>query len=302
MLEFSNDFFRQEEKCGFLISEEMKHVWAAELEVLSEVIAVCDKYQITYFADYGTLLGAVRHKGFVPWDDDIDIALKRPDYNRLLQILPDELPQSYRINSFVTEKEHQTPWASVANSKWVDWDEERMAKFFGCPYVVGIDICPLDYLPKDEELAQTQITLYNAVYDLAQRYDELLVSKEADLLVAQIEELCNIQLQKDHSIKEELWKLSDQIASLINEEESDDLALFPRIVCGYESYRLKKEWYDVPIKMPFENIEINVPKNYDQVLKVLYGDYMKPIKEGVSEHEYPFYKNQKEIFRKMGKL
>lgn len=50
MLEFSNDFFRQEEKCGFLVSEEMKHVWAAELEVLSEVIAVCDKYQITYFA------------------------------------------------------------------------------------------------------------------------------------------------------------------------------------------------------------------------------------------------------------
>lgn len=65
---------------------------------------------------------------------------------------------------------------------------------------------------------------------------------------------------------------------------------------------MKKEWYDVPIKMPFENIEINVPKNYDRVLKVLYGDYMKPIKEGVSEHEYPFYKNQKEIFRKMGKL
>ena len=302
MLEFSNDFFRQEEKCGFLVSEEMKHVWAAELEVLSEIVAVCDKYQITYFADYGTLLGAVRHKGFVPWDDDIDIALKRPDYNRLLQVLPGELPQSYRINSFVTEKEHQTPWASVANSKWVDWDEERMAKFFGCPYVVGVDIYPLDYLADDEELEETQIELYNAVYDLAQRYEELRASGEADTLVAQIEELCNCKLKNDQSIKWQLWRLSDKIAALATEEESSALALFPRIVYGAESYRLEKEWYEFPIKMSFENIEINVPQNYGEVLKVLYGDYKIPIREGVSAHEYPFYKNQKEIFRKMGKL
>lgn len=302
MLEFSNDFFRQETKDGFLISEEMKHVWAAELEVLSEVITVCDKYQIPYFADYGTLLGAVRHKGFIPWDDDIDIALKRSDYNRLLQVLPNELPQSYRINSFVTEKEHQTPWASVANSKWIDWDEERKEKFFGCPYVVGIDIYPLDYLADDEDFVETQIGLYNAVYDLAQRYEELCASNEADALVAQIERLCNRRLKKDQPIKYQLWRLSDEIASLAMEKESSNVALFARIVYGSESYRLKKEWYESSIKMSFENIEINVPQNYNEVLKVLYGDYMTPIKEGISAHEYPFYKRQKEIFHKLGKL
>lgn len=302
MLEFSNDFFRQETKDGFLISEEMKHVWAAELEVLSEVITVCDKYQIPYFADYGTLLGAVRHKGFIPWDDDIDIALKRSDYNRLLQVLPNELPQSYRINSFVTEKEHQTPWASVANSKWIDWDEERKEKFFGCPYVVGIDIYPLDYLADDEDFVETQIGLYNAVYDLAQRYEELCASNEADALVAQIERLCNRRLKKDQPIKYQLWRLSDEIASLAMEKESSNVALFARIVYGSESYRLKKEWYESSIKMSFENIEINVPQNYNEVLKVLYGDYMTPIKEGISAHEYPFYKSQKEIFHKLGKL
>lgn len=75
----------------------MKRAWAAKLELLQIIIDICNKYDITYFAEYGTLLGAIRHKGFIPWDDDVDIALKRPDYNKLIRVLPSELPNGIAL-------------------------------------------------------------------------------------------------------------------------------------------------------------------------------------------------------------
>ena len=94
-MEFSKDFFKREVKCGFEIPEMMKRAWAAELEVLEVVKNVCEKNNIQYFADWGTLLGAVRHQGFIPWDDDIDICLKREEYNRLIKVLPRDLPEGF---------------------------------------------------------------------------------------------------------------------------------------------------------------------------------------------------------------
>ena len=77
---FKEDFFLKETRCGFEISEMMKRAWSAELEVLEIVVDICNRNKLQYFADWGTLLGAVRHQGFIPWDDDIDICLKREDY------------------------------------------------------------------------------------------------------------------------------------------------------------------------------------------------------------------------------
>ena len=76
------DFFRDEVRNGFYIPTAIKQAWAAELEVLQVIDQICAKHGIEYFAEYGTLLGAVRHGGFVPWDDDLDICMMREDYNR----------------------------------------------------------------------------------------------------------------------------------------------------------------------------------------------------------------------------
>ena len=87
MLEFDKDFFEKEERCGFTIEPMMKSVWAAQLEVLEKIDRICKENGIKYFADWGTLLGAVRHKGFIPWDDDMDICMLRPDYLRFIQVI-----------------------------------------------------------------------------------------------------------------------------------------------------------------------------------------------------------------------
>ena len=79
MLEFPREYFIDEVRDGFYVNGLMKRCWAAQLEALNDIAGVCEKYQIRWYADFGTLLGAVRHGGFVPWDDDIDICMFRED-------------------------------------------------------------------------------------------------------------------------------------------------------------------------------------------------------------------------------
>lgn len=135
MLQFNKKFFEEEERNGFCISSMMKRAWAVELEVLSQVSAVCKKYDIPYFAAYGTLLGAIRHKGFIPWDDDVDIALKREDYVRLLKILPKELPESYFVNSYYTCDTHRS--AMGLSSEYKVYSSGRRKN----PSVLGVPLC-----------------------------------------------------------------------------------------------------------------------------------------------------------------
>ncbi len=291
MLTFSQDFFKEEVRCGFTVSQKMKHAWAAEMEVLSQVIRVCKKYGLAYFADWGTLLGAVRHHGYVPWDDDIDISLKRKDYLKLFEVLPYELPDNYCVSSFYSQGEHNQPLSSVMNSRVILTEPEMIKQFHGCPYIVGIDISPLDFVPRDMELAKAQRELYMVVYDAAHRYTQLSQSGELEIYLPQIEELCRCQFDRTKPLRKQLWMLCERICSLYEEEESDDITWFPRTVTVDSNFRLKKEWYSGSVEMPFENMAIAVPTGYHEVLTTMYGDYSVMLK-GISGHSYPFYAQQ----------
>ena len=87
---FEESYFRGEEKNGFYIRPMMKRYWAAHQEVILEFDRVCKKLGVEYYADFGTLLGAVRHRGFIPWDDDVDVCMLRGDYNRFRELATKE--------------------------------------------------------------------------------------------------------------------------------------------------------------------------------------------------------------------
>lgn len=293
MIQFDSKFFEAEARCGFEIEPMMKRAWACELKILSEVINICHKYELTYYADYGTLLGAVRHKGYVPWDDDIDIALKRSDYMMLMKVLKSELPRHYAINNCYESVTHRQPMSSVANYATFPVPKSVVDEFYGFPYVAGIDIYALDYVPREEEYANLQLSMYTMVYDMAQRLDEIRANGEVEKYLPQIEEICGVKLEDDKTLRSRLWQLGDRIQGMFTEQESDYLTYFPRIVQGNEGFKYKKEWYDDVIPMQFENIEIDVPVGYDEILKTLYGDYHQ-YQVGLSAHNYPFYKKQRE--------
>ena len=152
---FPASFFEEEEREGFLIPEMMKRAWAAELEVLEVIRKLCADNGLTYYAYCGTLLGAVRHHGFIPWDDDMDIAMLRPDYDRFMQIADAQLPEGFVVSGMHGResrlwKANGEPQGRVMADETVFTLPRYMNYFHAFPYMrIGVDIFPLDVMPAD---------------------------------------------------------------------------------------------------------------------------------------------------------
>ena len=94
---------QEESRNGYIVSEKMKKVWALQLQLVKKVLEICEKYNLRVWAEGGTLLGTIREKGYIPWDDDIDLAMLRPDYDKFQEVAPKELPKSYFIQNGYTD-------------------------------------------------------------------------------------------------------------------------------------------------------------------------------------------------------
>ena len=148
VIDFPQGYFEDEVRDGFYVNGLMKKCWAAQIEVLSDIATICTKYNIKWYADCGTLLGAVRHGGFIPWDDDLDICMFREDYIRFLSVAENELKSiysNYRIHNFHNE-DFWEMISRVDNATSIEYSKEHLAKFHGYPFRAGVDIFPLDYM------------------------------------------------------------------------------------------------------------------------------------------------------------
>ena len=137
-----DSFLEPEVRDGFYIPSEIKQAWAAEMKVLEIVDQICQQHNIAYFADWGTLLGAVRHGGFIPWDDDLDITMKRPDYERFIKVAKDNLPEGYTLFNYETHPDFWSFMGRVVPKNRICFEEAHLSEFYGFPYIVGIDIQP----------------------------------------------------------------------------------------------------------------------------------------------------------------
>lgn len=285
-------FLEGEIRDGFYVENMMKKAWAAQLEVLNEVDKICRQYDIKYFADCGTLLGAIRHKGFVPWDDDMDITMKRQDYIRFCQIVQQQQGEIEIINVH-TDSDWTDMLSRVINGRIINYNPEHMKKYHGFPYIAGIDIFPLDYVAptkEEDELQCNMISIVGSFADVVRRAD---TSQEEKVQVKkEIENLCGVKFNDTEPLSAQLLKLTERLAMMYSEEESHAVALMgdhagPRPLDVYP-----KEYYSESIYVPFEYTTIPVPIGYENILKRKYGeDYMIPYLGGTN-HEYPFYRKQ----------
>lgn len=299
-MEFENSYFENEVRSGFFVPGMVKRSWAAQIDVLQEIDRICKKYNIQYFAEWGTLLGAIRHKGFIPWDDDMDICMKREDYTKFMQVAPMELPQGWALLNAYTDYRYTELLSRVVNGQQLDLDDENLKIHHQFPYPAGIDIFPLDYISRNSEEDDFQEQLMAIVTTVEHAYEkEDIEWGEGTELVEQIEQLCAVQFDKERPIRQQLSILLDRLMSLYTYEDADYITQMP-LWKENHIYRFPKEYFDEAVYMPFENVMIPVPKYYDAILKTKYGDYMKMVKNG-SSHDYPFYKNlEKELDEAIG--
>lgn len=294
-MKFDDSYFDGEIREDFNIRPMIKRAWAAQLEILEEIDRICKKHGITYFAEWGTLLGTVRHKGFIPWDDDLDIGMKREDYDRFMHYAPKELSGGMElINSYTESKYHQI-MARVLNGRKLNLREEYLNKYHGCPYVVGVDIFPQDYVPRNKEDEESQLELLKAANVLMQVWESGEGDERAKKdCLEELEALTGVTLDQNKPIEQQLCTLSDRICAMYTKEEADDISQLCLLAVD-ENYRLPKECYGDVIEMPFENIMMPVPVGYERVLRLRYGDnYMIPVKKW-NTHDYPFFKPQEEM-------
>lgn len=286
VLEFSQDFFKEEDRLGFHIETMMKKAWAVQLNVLAEIDRICKKYGINYYAGGGTMLGTVRHNGYIPWDDDIDVTMKRDDYERFLKVAQGEVPSNYYIHSNEFFDNHASFHAGLMNGRDDKYD---------FPYVAGVDIFVLDYVPADEEEEFLFRTLFGLVYETARTCRNLRCDDLNDKL-KEIKQFTGVEVVNDERVQHNLWVLAHQMARMYNKEEAKGITHIPYLVCYGIDWYVPIECYDKSIDMPFEMLNIPVPVGYDKILKTLYGEeYMIP-KQVKGDHDYPFYANQQKIF------
>ena len=289
-------FFEDEVREGFYITNMMKRYWAAQLQVLARIDEVCKKHGLKWFADCGTLLGAVRHRGYIPWDDDLDICMLRHDYEVFFKVAVDELPKGYRVLTIHTENEYGELFGRVVNSGSIKFSPEHLKANFGCPYTVGIDIFPLDGLAKDEETEEKRRIRLKNVLDAmemvkAGRMDEA----ECKSLLSDIERTEHAILHRRGNIIYELLLTADGLCRMYPSDGADALAAMPFWAKNHD-HKYPAWLYSDRIYMPFEDISMPVPLGYNRALQIEYGDYMKTVKGG-GAHDYPVYKTQEHILK-----
>ena len=223
----------------------------------------------------------------------MDICMKRPDYNRFLQIAEQIMPEGYKIFNISSDEDNDNMLTRIINGRAINFEKTHLEKFHGCPYAVGVDIFPIDYIPRNKEDEELQKQLILITLSAAQLVPQAEQNREElDEMLEQIQELCDVEFTDRKPLDQQLRELTEQLCSLYTAEDADCVTSIMDLVNGWE-YRPSKECYAQSILMPFETIQVPVPVGYDEVLKVKYGDYMIPVNQS-GGHDYPFYAGQEQ--------
>lgn len=297
-----NEFFMDEVRNGFYVSSLMKKNWAASMQILEELDNICREHDLRWFAAYGTMLGAVRHKGFVPWDDDIDIFMFREDYDKLKKLTEDGTVTGYMMKSMDSEEVKDSCFACFFPALSIPMCEEKLSdRLHGYPFIPIIDIFPLDYIhpnkKREEEIANIAHGTRVVAAFVSEESGELITKtkeakKDLEDMLKMLSEITGKRFIRNKTLKQQMLKATEELVAIT-------VAVKDRAerVCVRE-FQLKNRnnSYDIKdfrsyIEMDFECMKMKMPIGYEAILRHMFGvNYHKLIRgEG---HLYPVFQKQ----------
>ena len=268
-----------------------------ELVVLKEFVRICDKYSINYFAVFGTAIGAVRHHGFIPWDDDMDFGMLRDDYEKFIKVAPKEFhgkfglagpdcPQKYY--NFVT-KMYKKGTRFATN---YDHGNFKMG--------INIDIFVFDAMAmnKKERAKQIRKSLF---------LRQLYMTKNVNFYTSSVFKEGNFVMRVASGIAHYIWKVIPVTNEWLSKKWKKNATRYAgrsqvyaqfNDTMTWESRISRKDLFPL-VDMEFEDIKVKVPKEYDKILREMYGDYMQLPPEEKRQNHYPYllkFEGEKEIY------
>ena len=256
-------------------------------------------------------MGAVRHGGFVPWDDDLDICMLRPDYEKFRQVTDTELPPRYVIHDYERHENHWLFLSRVVNNSHICFEPEHLDNNYNFPWLSGVDIFVKDFLYTDLQKEKERCDEIMRILAVADAVINGTIGKSAlsdrlaEFSARYTYRFPDIHEETDTANKQDsadttrklaisLYKLAELQMSRVSKAEATEVGqIFPWILKGKPGE--PKSRYDKVEYLPFEDTLIPVPAEYNQSLFSLYGDYNRLVK-GVAAHDYPNFEAQRKIF------
>lgn len=245
----------------------------ADMEIVKEVVRICDKHGLMYYMIGGTMLGAIRHKGFIPWDDDIDLGMPRDDYEKFLKIAPKELDKNYKVVNY-----RNTPKYQYYITRVLDTDTKVIEERIGndSKYTnASIDIFPIDGTPNNKWLRKIyffRVLSHRALMSLCYKDSIDRKRKRGRIEKVFLWMMERLPIEKMTTP----YKQKCKIDKLLRRQDVSSSKYIGNIMGAYRTREIvPAEFYGKGKMYPFEDMELRGVEMYDEYLKHTYGDYMQ---------------------------
>ena len=264
----------------------LQPVWNELIKIYDEIAKVCDRHHLRYFVSAGTLLGAVRHQGFIPWDDDFDLHMPRPDYIRFCEIAPKELPDHLKIVDYHNTREYMFRFLKVQETDREVFRSISAESGYMNPHGLYVDIFPLDGRPdKFWETTWLKIKLFCAYARMTYLFRKGCHRGIKGYLGEYLGFIMGaffggIKTRKDWTCLYDQWS---------QKYDYEKCRLVGRFTDGVVriGWNTRREAYSDFVDLPFGASTVKGPSGYEELLRLWYGDYMKlpPSEQQVSNHQ-----------------